>query len=80
MTRLEQAKERLEKAMIRLDAAARRSAAHASGDHAAEQLAESLTEALQATQAEYAALRDVTETVSNRLDAAIDRLRGTLGG
>lgn len=78
MTRLEQASERFEKALARLEAAARAYAGRAGDARMHERLNEGLTEALKATQAEYAALRDVTQTVSKRLDATIDRLRNVL--
>jgi hypothetical protein len=75
---LEQASERFNKALARLEAAARAYAARAGDAKMHEKLNEGLTEALQATQAEYASLRDVTRTVSRRLDETIDRVRGML--
>ncbi|MGB8274767.1 MAG: DUF4164 family protein [Alphaproteobacteria bacterium] len=78
MTRLDQAKERLVNAVARLEAAVKVNRATAGDDKIHEKLSQSLTEALQGTQAEYASLKDVTRTVSDRLDATIDRLRAAL--
>lgn len=78
MTRLEQARQRLEAAVAHLEAAARASAAGAGDQKMHEKLAGELAEALQATQAEYAALKERAASVSDRLDAAIARLRGVL--
>jgi len=78
MTKIEKATERFEKALARLDAAARAFAARSGDARMHEKLTEGLTEALQATQSEYAALREVTRTVSHRLDDTIDRLRTVL--
>ncbi|MEE9139602.1 MAG: hypothetical protein V3U18_02380 [Alphaproteobacteria bacterium] len=80
MTPLERTRQRLEKAVARLEAASRASAAGAGEDEFHEKLAGGLVEALQATQADYAALREATDSVSDRLDAAIDRLRGVTRG
>lgn len=77
MTRLEQARERLLNAVARVEAAVRVKAS-SGDDRIHEQLSQSLTEALQATQAEYASLRETTRTISDRLDATIDRLRSVL--
>jgi hypothetical protein len=74
MTRLERARERLERAVARLEAASRASAAGAGEGKFHEKLAEGLAEALQATQADYAALKQVTNSASDRLDVAIARL------
>ena len=78
MTRLEDARERLMNAVARLEAAARVTRASTGDDRMHGKLTESLTEALQATQAEYASLRDLAGTVSERLDGTIDRLRAVL--
>lgn len=78
MTRLEQASERFNKALARFEAAARAFALRAGDAKMHEKLNEGLTEALQATQAEYAALRSVTNDVSHRLDATIERVRTIL--
>lgn len=78
MTRLEQASERFNKALARLEAAARAFALRAGDAKMHEKLNEGLTEALQATQAEYAALRTVTNSVSHRLDETIERVRNIL--
>ncbi len=78
MTRLELASERFDKALARLDAAARAFAARSGDAKMHEKLNEGLTEALQATQAEYAALRDVTNNLSHRLDETIERVRNML--
>jgi len=78
MTRLEQASERFDKALSRLEAAARAFAAKGGDAKMHEKLNAGLTEALQATQAEYAALREVTRTVSRRLDETIARVRDAM--
>jgi hypothetical protein len=78
MTRLEEARERLVNAVARLEAAVRVNLAAAGDERVHEKLSQSLTEALQATQAEYASLRDLSRTVSERLDGTIDRLRAVL--
>jgi hypothetical protein len=78
MTRLEQARERLLNAVARVEAAVRVNLASSGDDRIHEQLSQSLTEALQATQAEYASLRETARTISDRLDATIDRLRSVL--
>lgn len=78
MTRLEQVSERFDKALARLEAAARAFAARTGDAKMHEKLNEGLTEALQATQAEYAALRDVTNNLSHRLDETIERVRNML--
>ena len=78
MTRLEQASERFNKALARPEAAARAFALRAGDAKMHEKLNEGLTEALQATQAEYAALRTVTNSVSHRLDETIERVRNIL--
>jgi len=78
MTRMEQASERFDKALARLEAAARAFAARSGDARMHEKLNEGLTEALQATQAEYAALRDVTNNLSHRLDETIERVRNML--
>jgi len=78
MTRLEQASERFNKALARLEAAARAFALRTGDAKMHEKLNEGLTEALQATQAEYAALRTVTNNVSHRLDETIERVRNIL--
>jgi exonuclease VII small subunit len=70
MGRLEDAVSRLERALARLEKAASR-------------LAEGDTQrraALARSNADYAALRDTTETVASRLDAAILRLDRVLEG
>lgn len=79
MSQLEEATERFEKALARLETAAKNYAARAGDAKMHEKLNEGLTEALQATQAEYATLREVSHTVSKRLDETIGRLRGVLG-
>ncbi len=79
MSQLQQATQRFEKALARLEVAAKSYAARAGDAKMHEKLNEGLTEALQATQAEYAALREVSRTVSKRLDETIGRLRGVLG-
>lgn len=78
MTRLKQAKERLDKAVARLEAASLARSAAGGNGKMHEKLAEGLAEALQATQSEYAALKETTQTVAGRLDDAIARLRAIL--
>lgn len=80
MTRVEEAKQRLETAVARLEAAVLASAAGAGEEKIHEKLAGELAEALQATQADYAALTAATASVADRLDATITRLRGAVEG
>ena len=80
MSQLEEATQRFEKALARLEAAAKNYVARSDDSKMHEKLNEGLTEALQATQAEYAVLRDVSRKVSQRLDETIGRLRGVLEG
>lgn len=69
MTRLEAAQNRLEAALSRLEAALAR-APEQDGDLAAE---------LQRAREDYAALKDLTDTVAGRLDGTIEHLRRLLG-
>ena len=80
MSQLEEATQRFEKALARLETAAKNYVARNGDVRMHEKLNEGLTEALQATQAEYAVLRDVSRKVSKRLDETIGRLRGVLEG
>jgi len=69
MTRLEEARKRLEQAVTRLEAAVQ-----ASGRKQTTGTTET-SEALEEARRESAALRDVAATVGDRLDAAIERLK-----
>lgn len=69
MTRLEEARRRLEQAVTRLEAAV-----EASGQNQTPATAET-NEALEEARRESAALREVAESVGSRLDAAIERLK-----
>jgi hypothetical protein len=73
MTSVEAAKQRLERAIARLEQSASRRAQPAGPDQA------ELVRALEAAQAENAALHATTEQVAGRLDRAIGRLRTVLG-
>jgi ubiquinone biosynthesis protein UbiJ len=70
MSRLEDAVNRLERAVARLEKAATRIGESDAQRHAA----------LSKSTADYAALRDATESVAARLDAAIHRLDRMLEG
>ncbi len=78
MSRLTKATDRLERAVARLDAASARRAEAGERDPVHEKLAEGLAEALQATQADYAAANETAADASKRVDAAIRRLKGLL--
>ncbi|MFO0995486.1 MAG: hypothetical protein U1F33_02305 [Alphaproteobacteria bacterium] len=72
MTTLDNAKDRLEQSVMRLQAALDSALVReqaASAEHAA---------AKQSAEASVTALRGVTDTVERRLDAAIDRLKRIL--
>lgn len=66
-TRLEKARERLEKAVSRLEALALEEGPNPT-----------LAEELEALRAENAAMRERSRTVSDRLDSAVDRIKGIL--
>ena len=70
-TRLEQATRRLEAALARLEQAIASRTQGNGRDPEAE-------ETLRRVQADYAALKDVTDTVSTRLDDAIHRLKDAI--
>ena len=72
-TRLEQATKRLEQAVAGLESALRTRANGNGRGHG-----EPASDAVRRAQSDYAALKEVTETVSVRLDDAIDRLKGAL--
>ncbi len=72
-TPVERARERLEKAVNRLEVALDERLPTVADEGA-------LAGELAAARSENAQLRDINETVSHRLDAAIDRLRTVLGG
>lgn len=69
MSQLEEAAKRLQAALDRLEHAVETGAG--SGDAA-------LREALERARSENEALQDVAETVADRLDATIDRLKSSL--
>jgi len=71
MTKLEDAAQRLDKAVRRLEAASFR----VGGDGAEKRR---LAEALAAAKAEYAALEEKIERVTSRLDGTIERINATL--
>ncbi len=72
MNDLEAAKMRLEKAVARLEAAVKARAKSDGGEN------KRLAKALENSEAECAELHGVTETVSDRLDSAIGRLKAVL--
>ena len=74
MSRIQEAQQRLEIAVSRLDAALqqRLNGAEDQADIA------TLSQQLEAAQSEYAELQDVTAKVAERLDQTIDRLRKIL--
>ena len=74
MSRIQEAQQRLEIAINRLDAALQQRL-NGTGDQA--DIA-TLSQQLEAAQSEYAELQDVTAQVAERLDQTIDRLRKIL--
>ena len=72
MPGVEQAAERLSAAVARLEQAIEARQQSSNGE------AEALRAALSESQVQTAALKEATETVSGRLDAAIERLKGVL--
>ena len=72
MTRLDDAQERLETAIERLQQAVLSQSNRAGGDIAA------LEKALTAIRSDYAVLENRTEDVSQRLDQAINRIKSLL--
>ncbi len=73
MGRLEEAKGRLDRALARLEEVAQRPIGHgASGSNSDAEAA------LAASRAQYATLEDRSNEVSDRLDAAIERLQAVL--
>jgi multidrug resistance efflux pump len=87
MSKNSNAGERLEQAVERLEAAVAKSAASTSerDQNVGAELAtlkadnERLSAALKMVEADYAALRQVTDTVSSRLDGTIGALQSMLG-
>ena len=73
MPQLEQAAERLNAAIERLERALDARSAQGNGE------ADALRTALAESQERAAGLEEATATVSARLDVAIDRLKGVLG-
>ena len=74
MSRIQEAQQRLEIAINRLDAALQQ---RLNGTEGQPDIA-TLSQQLEAAQSEYAALQDVTTKVAERLDQTIDRLRKIL--
>jgi chromosome segregation ATPase len=87
MSKISKAGERLEQAVERLEAAIAKSASSTSerDQNLGTELAtlkadnERLSAALKVVEADYAALRKVTDTVSSRLDGTIGDLQSMLG-
>lgn len=71
MSRLDDARQRLEKAVARLERAVQVSRAHSVER-------EELSRALEEARAEGKALREVSSTLSNRLDTVIGRLKAVI--
>ena len=75
-----QAQQKLESALDRLEAAARRLREQADAGSASPGDEQQLNADLEKMRGDYAALEQVTETATARLDAAIARLKTTLEG
>lgn len=75
MSRIQEAQQRLEVALSRLDAALQK---RMDGTEGQEDIA-ALSQQLELAQSDYAQLQDVTATVADRLDHTIGRLRKILG-
>ncbi len=75
-----QAQHKLESALDRLEAAARRLREQAAAGSAPPGDEQQLSADLEKMRSDYAALEQVTETATTRLDAAIARLRTVLEG
>ena len=75
-----EAQQKLETALDRLEAAARRLKEQAAAGGAPPGDQQQLTADLEKMRNDYAALEQVTETATNRLDTAIARLRTVLEG
>ncbi|MCC9625851.1 hypothetical protein LPB41_29600 [Thalassospira sp. MA62] len=76
MSRLQQASDRLKAALDRLETAAESAIERqGSDDGADQQQLESLQAELTALKADYSRLTETTETVSARLDGAVDQLK-----
>ncbi len=75
-----QAQQKLEAALDRLEAAARRLKEQAAAGGAPQGDRQQLTADLEKMRNDYAALERVTETATDRLDAAIAHLRTALEG
>ncbi len=75
-----EAQQKLEAALDRLEAAARRLKEQAAAGGAPQGDQQQLTADLEKMRNDYAALEQVTETATNRLDTAIARLRTVLEG
>ena len=78
MSKLNQANDRLDAAMARLEKAVEARRADAPGASDAPQQNEELQGELDKLRADFATLRDTSGTVSSRLDAAIGRLRNMI--
>jgi uncharacterized protein YjcR len=77
MSRLQEATQRLEAALMRLEKAAA-SYAESHDETAVREERDRLSVELAETQAENERLRDVNDTISGRLDSAISRLKSVL--
>ena len=75
-----QAQQKLEAALDRLEAAARRLKEQAAAGGAPQGNQQQLSADLEKIRNDYAALEQVTETATGRLDAAIARLKTVLEG
>ena len=75
-----QAQQKLEAALDRLEAAARRLKEQAAAGGAPQGDQQQLSADLEKIRNDYAALEQVTETATGRLDAAIARLKTVLEG
>ncbi len=75
-----QAQQKLESALDRLEAAARRLREQAAAGSAPPGDEQQLSADLEKMRGDYAVLEQVTETATARLDAAIARLKTTLEG
>ncbi len=76
---MERARARLDSAVARLETAINRRADAAVGDGALSQPSGAILKELEGLRVENSQLKDLGETVSGRLDAAIGRLRSVIG-
>ncbi len=78
-SKVERARARLDSAVARLETAINRRADAAAGDDALSQPSGAILKELEGLRVENSQLKDLGETVSGRLDAAIGRLRSVIG-